>query len=142
MTHHIGYPTLEHLVLHLDPNEPVFLMLITEPGQTGQHSYRSDKMVILIQQPQDNLVLYCRIPVGQLNYINGDQPFDMDPEQRRNRAIHAYSIVETWLRGQGLLTMEATIATPLDHRCLDGQANFLKYDAESGFGLSELETQP
>ncbi len=136
MTIHLGYSTLEDLLKQTDRSNYLYTMLITDPGSTQPHSYRTDRLIILCQQPEHDTVHYCRIPVGSVTYINGDTLFSPDAEQRKQRAIDAYNIVVAWLQEQNYKLITASIATPIEMRYLDGWASFLGYEKERGFFIS------
>lgn len=133
MTIHLGYSTLEEFLKQSDDANPLYTMLITDPGTSQQHGIRSDRLVILCQQPEYDVIHYCRIPVGRLTYINGDTPFDPDAKERTQQATAAYNLVTTWLQEQGYKLITATIATPTEMRYLDGWASFLAYSKDRGF---------
>ncbi len=140
---HLGYPALELWAQAVNKDEPVYGMLLTEPGQTGQRSWRVDSLVIACFQTSANhCVHYCRLLVGRLTMINGSQPFDNNAEERKGRAEDAWDIVKDWLWEQDFDLREAAIATPLDHRLLEGTADFLAFDKENGYHRRAVLTEP
>lgn len=137
MNHYIGYSSVEKFLDYTPPYHDIYATLITEPGASGQHGVRSDKLVITLQRLKDDQVHYCRIPVGSLTYIGESQPFDPNAQERKDRALQAFDLVQTWLVKAHYNLIPATVAVPLDHRFLDGWADFLGYTKERGFFLEE-----
>ena len=128
--HFIGYPTIEQFAAQISAAEPVNCMLLTEPGPTTDHGLRTDKLVIVLSQPDDRGdAHYVRLPVGSLSWI-GDTTFGPDQPQRRERAKQAYAIVRDWLKAR-FPVREAALAMPMDYRLLDGWADFLRWDPDA-----------
>jgi hypothetical protein len=124
----IGHPTVEQLISVTDAQEPVYCMLITESGATTAQGLRTDKLVIVVSQPDERGdVHYVRLPVGSVSFI-GNTPFDSDHAERRERARQAYAVVRGWLSGFSSPVCEALIAMPTDYRLLEGWADFLGYN--------------
>lgn len=127
----IGYHTLEEWLRSVGKNRPVFASLITEPGKVERYGTRMDKLVVLAAQPgDDDLVHYCRLMVGQLQYVAG-QPFGADHAQRIERAQQALGIVRGWLAEHGLTIRNGVAAMPENLRLLDGWADFLVFDQKT-----------
>lgn len=137
MNHYVGYATLEKFLDHTPCYNDIYATLLTEPGTNGTHGVRTDKLVITIQRIDAELVHYCRIPVGSLTFIADSQPFDPNAQERKDRAFQAFDLVQKWLVNEKYNLVPATVATPLDHRFLDGWADFLNYSKERGFFLVE-----
>lgn len=125
----IGYSTLEELYRVLDPKRPVYAALITEPGKPNQYDQRVDALVIMVAQPDGDLVNYCRLPVGRINYV-GRLPLNgqADEETQKTWAEQAKSLVDTWLTEGKLAVLPGVISVPQNMRWLDGWANFLFFD--------------
>ncbi len=133
---HIGYPTLELWAQAVNQDEPVYGMLLTEPGRNGLHNFHTDSLVIACFQTGSNhCVHYCRLVVGKLTYI-ANAPVD-DAESIKDRAEDAWDIVKDWLWVRDFDLREAAIATPVDHRLLEGAADFLAFDKVTGYHRRE-----
>lgn len=127
----IGYETLEEWLKSADKTRPVFANLIIDPGKPKDTGIRTDRYVIIVNQPEEGggLVHYCRLQVEKVRYI-GDQPFDNDRDLRVARARDAWRIVEDWLIENGFTISHGIVAAPKDLLFLDGWANFLVFDQE------------
>ncbi|RJX17520.1 MAG: hypothetical protein C4575_12820 [Desulforudis sp.] len=125
----VGYGTLEEWLVSANKRKPVFAILITEPGKTTQMGVRTDQLIAMVAQPEDDLVHYCRLAVQELTYISGD-PFNPDHQQRQAQAEQAWGIIEDWLVEKGFKVRHGVIAAPLNTRWMDGWAHFLSFDKE------------
>ena len=127
----IGYETLEEWLKSADKTRPVFANLIIDPGKSKDTGIRTDRYVIIVNQPEEGggLVHYCRLLVEKIRYV-ADQPFDQDRDLRVARARNAWSIVEDWLIENGFTVSHGIFATPKDFLLLDGWAGFLEFDQE------------
>lgn len=125
----VGYETLEGWNRSTQPKQPVYAMLIHEPGPDDAHGLHFDTLVILVAQPDQEpaLVHYCRIPLGRVAYLY-NQPFDSDYQQRLERAEHAFALVRAWLEEQERAIVPGLIAMPTGYRYLDGWPDFLVFD--------------
>ena len=125
----IGYIQLESWLNATDKTCPVFAELTQVPGKTADYGYRWDELVIFVAQPDQahGLIHYCRIVVGELQYMVGDI-FTPNAEQRRTLAETAWAIVRAWLEQQGLTVRQGLIAMPDNLRLTDGWAGFLHFD--------------
>ncbi len=126
----IGFDTLEEWLASIDRSRLVFANFVTELGKTSHRDVRIDRMVIVVSQPVADLVYYCRLPVGELQFLGG-KPFNPDHEQQVKQAKQAWKIVESWLRKQGLKVHKAVIAAPQNLVFLEGRADFLVFDNET-----------
>lgn len=121
----IGYEYLECWLTVVDRARPVYANLMIEPGETDQ-ALRTDTMVILVAQPEHDLVHYCRLPVATLNYLDG-QTYDPDHETRVQAAKNTWELVNHWLDGHDLTVRNGIVAAPAGLRLQDGWANFLPH---------------
>jgi hypothetical protein len=120
----VGYKTIDQWLLVIDRSKPVFASLATEPGEAAQYNLRTDQLVIVIAQPEDDLVHYFRTVVAQLRYLDGE-PFDVDHKRRIVSANEAWQKVQDWLQDQKLIYRQGVIASPKDLRFLDGDTSGL-----------------
>jgi hypothetical protein len=120
----IGYTTLEEWITAVDDDRPVFANLITEHGKPDQYETRTNQLVILAAQPDDDLVNYCRLVVGEMRYVDGDPP-DQRPIEL---AGQAWQLIQDWLKAQGFVVRKGIIAVPENLRLMNGWANFLSFD--------------
>ncbi len=131
---YVGYATVEEWTKSANPGEPVYCMLITEPGKATTHGMRVDNLVIAVAQTDARGdVHYVRLPVGALTYLltaDGKKPWNSDHAERKERAEQAHRIVVEWLT-ERCAVREATIAMPTGFRLLDGWANFLGWDKDT-----------
>jgi hypothetical protein len=125
----IGYGTLEEWLRSVDPKRPVFAALITEPGKVVQ-SMRTDRLMIRVAQPADDLMHYCQLVIARVQYV-GDNPFNTDYKQRFSLAEQAWKVVEAWLDERGLTVMNGVVSMPDNLRLMDGWANFLVFDQQT-----------
>lgn len=125
----VGYSSLEELGRVVDLKRPVYVALFTEPGKHSQHDQHTDAMVIMIAQPDEDIVNYCRLTVGSVQYV-GDLPLygKEDVTRKETLAEQAKTIVKDWLLEKGLKILPGVIATPNNTRFLDGWADFLVFD--------------
>ncbi len=87
---------------------------------------RTDTLTVLVAQPEQNVVHYCRIAVGAVRWLDG-QPFDVDHEQRQALAQQAWEIIKEWLNEQGLQIRHGVIdGTP--GLKVEGATGFLEFD--------------
>jgi hypothetical protein len=105
----IGYQSLNAWLQIVDSVQPVYAALINEMGVPDSHRVRIDRLVIMLAQPVDNLVHYCRIIVGELRMVDG-QPFDLDHKQRNQQALAQYKVVGQRLLDEQLTVREGVIA--------------------------------
>lgn len=135
----IGYPTLEKWAESVQKTEPVYAMLLTEPGNPTQQGYRVDDLTIVCVQPDaHNWAHYCRILVGQVSYV-ADQPFGSKHTWIMDQTEIAWALVKDWLWEQAFDVREAALAVPVDYRFLNGRAAFLEYAKETGFFRRDLQ---
>lgn len=135
---YIGYPTLEGWAQAVQKDEPVYAMLLTEPGKTTQNGYRVDDLTIVCAQPDaHNRAHYCRLLVGQVAYV-ADQPFGDKHDQSMDWAETAWDLVKDWLWEQNFDVREAALAVPVDYRFLNGRAAFLAYNKVTGFSRNDI----
>jgi hypothetical protein len=123
---YIGYLSLENWLTVVDKNLPVYACLVTEPGQQGQYSQRIDQLIVLVEQPEGELVHYCRLHVASLQYV-GNSPYN-NHNQNIGLAEQAWDIVQTWLKENGLVVRPGLVSFPKDLRLTDGWAHFLEFD--------------
>jgi hypothetical protein len=138
---YIGYATLEGWGQAIDKSQCVFASAITSPGAPGTHGIRHDTAEIICTQPDNRgNVHYCRLSVGSWQELSGSPDFGQASRDKAfDRQESAWEIVKQWLNEQGFTTRNAVVAFPKSLRYLDGWADFLRYDKESGrFTRKEL----
>ncbi len=125
----VGYESLEEWARVIQKQQPVYAMLTHEPGRVDENGMHIDTLVIHVSQPdpEQMLVHYCRMPVGQITYIR-HQPFDPDHKQRSARAEDAFDAVQAWLEEHEFSVIPGMIAMPQGYRYLEGWAGFIKWD--------------
>lgn len=128
----VGYATLEEWLLVVERARPVYVALVTEPGKANQYDQHTDAMVIVAAQPDGDLVHYCRLVVGYVQYL-GALPFNgqADLDAKLAQAGQAKAIVDAWLGENGLEIRPGVISTQANARFLDGWAGFLAFDNEA-----------
>ncbi len=107
----VGYNNRNHWLASIDPGQPVFANLYTEHGETNEYHQRIDKLVIMLAQPEADLVHYCRFVVGELNFISGEV-FDADHKKRISAANAKWDKVLDWLQSLGLVYRLGLVAAP------------------------------
>lgn len=120
----IGYATIDQWLLVIDRSKPVFASLVTEPGEAAQYNLRTDQLVIMVTQPEEDLVHYFRTVVSELRYLDGT-PFDVDHKRRITSASEAWQKVQDWLTDHKLSFRQGVIASPKGLRFLDGDPSGL-----------------
>lgn len=116
----IGYNTVDRWLSAIDVSRPVYASMITEPGEVAQHGLRTDLVVMMLAQPEGDIVHYYRAPVVQLRYVD-DQPFDIDHRSKLKAVKDVWEKTRGWLQDHGLDYREAVIAAPKDLRFLNGE---------------------
>lgn len=114
----IGYQSLDAWLHTIQSKEPVYVALINELGPFAGNRTRVEQMIVMLAQPIDNLVHYCRILVGELRMVNGE-PFDLDHKQRRQKAADHFAEIQQKLVGEHLMVREGIIAAPINLRWVD-----------------------
>lgn len=107
----VGYNNPYHWLASIDSGQPVFANLFTEHGETNEYRQRVDKLVIMLAQPEADLVHYYRFVVGELNFVSGEI-FDADHKKRTIVANEAWERSLNWLRSKGLTYHLGVIAAP------------------------------
>lgn len=125
----VGYQSLEEWRTAVDVVLPVFGALTQEVGKVDRFGMHTNRLVIMVAQPEEDLVHYCRLVVGVVQYMTG-QPFYADHQKRLALAEQAWKIVEDWLIEQGLTVRNGVIAVPQNLALMDGDAHFLVFDNE------------
>jgi len=128
----IGFGSLEEWLKSIDPHRYVCVLGVEEPGQTNRVGVRTDDLLVVVSQPvsAENLVLYVRLHVGIIEYLNGS-PWGDNHAERRERFKQVEKLVREWLIEKGLNVVAGIVAQPKDLRYLDGWADFLGYDKEN-----------
>ena len=119
----IGYVTLEGFERAISPDYDIFATLLRESktrmsGQVSMSTY-----LIVVSQPMDDEVHYCRIPVIKSdNWLN--KPDELAEIEKA--AEQAWGLVQEWLKEHGHHWHAAVCGISKDIEPIDGHADFLQ----------------
>lgn len=120
----IGYTTIEEWLSVADVDKPVYASVATEVGEVARYGLRTDLAVVMVAQPDGDIVHYFRGVVTHLRFVN-NEPFDTDHKHRVATIENAWKKVEEWLTNNGLTYRKGVIAVEKDVRLVDGDTSDL-----------------
>lgn len=128
---HVGYGSLESLLDSHNPENPVYLLLITE--DTGQLVGRRNYYVHVSDLEFDMRVArYCRIRVGSSELLQGEPVQPQENDRCLKRAHSAQQVVEEHIRSVRKFSIHsAMVDHPRDCDFIVGGADCMRYDKDA-----------
>lgn len=139
--YYIGYGTLEEWRTHAANNYPVYASLSRET-RSGAMMPPTVTLTAVVQQinPIDGNVHYWKMRLASFTEWGEGIPAEED-HRREARGKAGWELILQWLLEEGLVVVEAQVATPKDLRHFEGAADFLHYSKERGWYVDEQEAQ-
>jgi hypothetical protein len=119
----IGYVTLKGLEKAMSKEYDIYATLLCEFKSHTGGMFEKRTHLVLVSQPMDDELHYCRIPMGVTDSIMDDTVKLRNQEAAANTA---WELIQEWLEEHGHHWHEAVVGIPRDIEPLDGKADFLQ----------------
>ena len=118
----IGYITLEGFERAISAEYDILAALLCESKTSMSGQRKSITFYVLVSQPMDDEVHYCRIPVGTTDSFL-QSPIEMSEIEKA--AKQGWMLIQVWLKEHGHHYHEAVVGIPKDIEPIFGSADFL-----------------
>jgi len=125
MTLAVGYVTIEGWGKAVSAEYDVYAAQLLESHMYMNGMQEKRTHLVLVSQPIDDEVHYCRIPVGITDSLMNESLVDKLAVERA--AKQAWIFITEWLAENHHTWKEAVVGIPKDIVPLDGRADFLVY---------------
>jgi len=125
----VGFGIAENFLKAIDPTKPVNADSILHAGKGGKYGICLVTEAIVLSQVNNDEVLYCYIPVGHFQSLDGRT--ELGGDRNRDRALSAWEITTKWLDDHGVKYREAMLAMPKTYQMMSGHCEFMRYDKET-----------
>jgi hypothetical protein len=128
----IGYETLERWQATSPVTKTAYAMPISTIHADGGFVAKRE-LAVLVSKVDGPLMHYVKIIFDTLTYLHGEYvDTSADEDRRLAKPENACAVIHEWLVKQGYTVVRAAIAVPVNVSLLDGWADFLEYDQETG----------